>query len=120
MSTNTAIRTPFSIKRKAITSMSEAGHTKSGGWMVFDRPNEEPPNWKLEKGERILWCPWCGAWAIYKKVHGDDAWRCQSYCGWANTNDYYVRQANKIWFEEVPLGELKKLDIPRPGVRRGR
>jgi len=111
---SSVVRTPIKIQRKPITMLSKAGHIKSGGWMVFNRPKEEPPSWKLEKNERVLWCPWCGEWSIYRKPFGEDKWRCTGYCGWANTNEYYVRQANKIWFEDVPLSELKKLSIPQP------
>jgi hypothetical protein len=113
-----AVRSPIQIKRKPITFLSRAGHQKSGGWMVFNRPDEEPPKYKLKSSERVLWCPWCAEWAIFKKPYGDDKWSCQGYCGWANTNEYYVRHANKIWFEEVPLDALKKLDIPKPNGRR--
>ncbi|MMZ68018.1 hypothetical protein D3C80_1433460 [compost metagenome] len=85
---------------------------------MWSLPDEEPPNWKLEKNERVLWCPWCGEWAVYKKVYGDDVFRCQGYCGWANTGEYYVRHINKIWYEDIPLGDLRKLEIPRPRGKR--
>lgn len=110
------VRTPVKIKRKPIFIISKTGAKKSGGWYVFGRPTETPPDWDTTKSQRILWCPYCGEWRIYNKRVESDVSQC-SHC-FANTSEYYVRHYNKIWFEDVPLAELKKLDIPRPSGRK--
>lgn len=110
-------RTPVKIKRTPITYITDNNLPLSGGWFVWSRPNVEPPKYKIKANQRVLWCPWCGEWTIYNKAWGEDKWRCQGYCGWANTEEYYVRHINKIWYEDITAEAIRKLDIPRP---RGR
>lgn len=108
-------RTPIQVRRKPITLLSKAGHKKSGGWYVFAKPSEQPPEWDLGKDERVLWCPWCGEWRIY---HREDLGRDHcSHC-FAHTEEYYVRDANKIWYEGITSDELRKLNVPRPNGRK--
>lgn len=108
-------RTPVKVKRKPITMLSKAGHRKYGGWMVFDRPiDQQPPNWRTKGDERVLWCPWCGEWSIFKRRFDErDVWNCQGVCGWANTKEFYVRTANRLWWEDVPLKEMQKITRSR-------
>lgn len=113
-------RKPIKIKRTPVTFLKQYPLHYSGGWFISHNPVGEAPDWKVEKDERILWCPWCGEWAIFKKRWGESRWTCQGYCGWANTDEYHVKTSNKIWWEDVPLEELRKLNIPKPRtVRRG-
>jgi hypothetical protein len=112
------MRTPIKITRVPVTYVTENNVPKSGGWVIWPKPDEEAPNWKLKNNERVLWCPWCGEWSIYKKTIGDPAFYCKGYCGWANTNEYYVKHINKLWYEDIPLEELRKMEIPRPKGRR--
>jgi hypothetical protein len=112
----TIVRTPVVIKRKPITIISKTGMKKTSGWYVFNRPTEAPPEASLNKSQRILWCPYCGEWRVFTKREDTGSSKCS--CCFSNTNEYYVRHYNKIWFEDVPLAELKKLDIPRPNGRK--
>lgn len=103
-------RTPIKINRVPIKVLSSVGHHKTGGWMVFNRPPENPPNLRTKKNERVLWCPWCGEWTVYKsRANERDVQQCQGSCGWANTNDFYVKMANKLWWDGVPLEQIKKV-----------
>jgi hypothetical protein len=114
------VRTPIKVKRKAITVASDHGHNK-GGWFAFPKPDEEPPSFgRLKASQRVLWCPYCNDWTVFDKNHSkySDQHSCTGVCGWANTGDFYVKTVNKIWFEDVPLSELKKIDIPRPSKGR--
>jgi len=114
-------REPIKVQRRPVTVLTDNGY-KMGGWYAFHKPaGEEPPQWELGKGERILWCPYCGDWSIFSKDYSPDSsavWRCRGVCGWANTNDYHVRDKNSIWWEGVPLSEIRKLEIPKPTGRR--
>lgn len=109
-------RVPIVIQRKPILLISKQGHKKSGGWYVFDKPkNEEPPPTDLRKNQRVLWCPYCGQWRVFTRRSEGDRSDC-SDC-FAHTDEYYVRHTNRIWYEDVPLEELRKLHIPRPTGR---
>jgi hypothetical protein len=113
------IRTPVKVKRKPITVLSKNGWNR-GGWFPFPKPDEEPPVLKkrMASSERVLWCPYCDEWSIFKRPSSGGKHYCQGVCGWSNTEDFYVKTYNKIWFEDVPLSELKKIDIPRPSKGR--
>ena len=93
------IREPIKVNRKAITVARDAGW-HLGGWVKFRRPNEKPPRVKLGKGERVLWCPYCGAWSVFTADIGEtDRWICLGYCGGFGTRDFYTRTYNDLWFE---------------------
>lgn len=114
------VRTPVRVKRKAITVAKESGWSL-GNWFAFPKPDEEPPNLgRLKKSQRVLWCPWCDEWTVFDKARADnsDTWKCTGICGWANTGEFYVKTYNKIWFEDVPLAELRKMSIPAPSKGR--
>lgn len=114
------VRTPIKIKRKPITVARDNGWNK-GGWFAFPKPDENPPNLgRLKASQRVLWCPWCDEWTIYDKKVSDvsDTWKCTGICGFANTSEYYVKTVNNLWFEDVPLGQLKNISIPAPAKGR--
>ena len=120
MEQSSVVRTPVRVKRKAITVASKNGINK-GGWFAFPRPDEEPPSFgRLKQSQRILWCPYCDEWTIFEKGKSiySDSHVCTGVCGWANTNDFHVKTVNKIWFEDVPLSELRKMSIPQPSKGR--
>jgi hypothetical protein len=110
-------RKAIKVTRKAITVATENGWYL-GKWYAMPKPkDEQPPNWKIKSSERILWCPWCMDWSIYKKV-GTDRWECRGICGWGNTDEWYVQTYNKIWWEDVPLEKMKNISIPAPAKRK--
>lgn len=89
-------RTPIKlgIKRKAITIFTDNGMS-IGGWFAFPRPDYEPQRVRLKNSERQLWCPYCGQYTVFKKR--DDRFFCQGSCGWANTEEFYVKYNNSLW-----------------------
>lgn len=92
-------RVPVKIKRRPITAITEAGMT-TGLWYAMPKPlNEEPPNWRLKKNQRILWCPWCASWAIYQRTAAGNRWNCTGVCGWGNTDEFHVKTKNSLWGE---------------------
>lgn len=88
------------IVRKSIRVLEKYGFNY-GGWMHFPKPEgakKPQPQRKLKNNEKILWCPWCGEWSIYKRSATDMAkWECQGWCGWGNTDEYYVKKFNNLW-----------------------
>jgi len=113
-------RKPIKVVRKPITVATENNYSL-GNWFPFPKPDEEPPYMgKLKKSQRVLWCPWCGEWQIFDRSMNEtsDAWKCTGYCGWGNSNEYYTRYYNNLWFEDVPMDKLKKLVIPAPAKKR--
>jgi hypothetical protein len=112
-------RVPVKVKRKPVTAASKNGRFL-GGWYAFPKPNEaEPYLGKLRRSQRVLWCPYCDGWTVFDKNNPEyDGWKCTGVCGWANTNEYYVKYYNKLWYEDVPLGALKNLSIPAPAKGR--
>jgi hypothetical protein len=109
-------RTPIRVKRRPVTYFTD-NKIMNGKWCPFPRPDEEPPRWKLKNDERILWCPWCANWSIYKRDYSD-RFKCMGICGWGNTDEFYVKTYNEIWWESVPIEELRKISIPAPSKRR--
>ena len=119
------VRTPIKVKRKAITKLSKAGNIKSGGWFIFNKPKDSlAPKYKIPKNGsyKVLWCPYCAEWTLFKNNRENDRYECQGYCGWAHTDEYDVKTANSIWWDGVSLAEIKKLDlaVTRPIARRAR
>lgn len=110
----TVERKSVKVKRKAVTDISRAGYKKTGGWYYFGIPTHiKPPNpkeFQLSKTERILFCPYCMDWTVYRRFQDDmSVWRCQGICRWANTNDFWVKKVNKISWEDVPLSAIKAM-----------
>jgi hypothetical protein len=113
-------RAPIKVKRKPITFFTER-NVSNGGWYAFPKPEEEPPRYKLKKNQRILWCPWCGDWTIYKKIPHEDRHQCTGFCGFAHTDEWYVKTYNQIWFENIPANVISGMSIPAPARgRKGR
>ena len=110
------IRTPVHVQRQPVTLLTEQGHKKSGGWFVFAKPDEQAPTGELKKSQRILWCTYCADWRVFTKRTEGDRYGCS--CCWAHTDDFYIKTANKLWYEDIPLEVLRKIDIPRPNGRR--
>lgn len=99
MCTNEPTRSPIKVRRKAITVARDNGFFL-GGWVKFPRPDEEPPRVKLAKCEKLLWCPYCGAWSIFTADVGEtDRWICLGYCGGIGTRDFYTRKYNDLWWD---------------------
>ena len=109
------------VVRKPITVLSENG-CHYGNWYPFNKPEgSEPPFLgRLTASQRVLWCPWCDSWNIFDKklATNSDSYRCTGPCGWANTDEYYVKTYNGLWFENIPLDELRKMHIPGPSKGR--
>lgn len=82
------------IKRKPVTVFTDLGMS-IGGWFAFPRPMREPQPIRLKNTERQLWCPYCNNFTIYKKM--DDRYFCQGVCGWANSEEFYVKFHNSLW-----------------------
>ncbi len=113
-------RTPIKVKRKPITIISDMGQSR-GGWFAFPKPDEEAPSLgRLKKSQRVLWCPWCDEWRIFDKNISptSDAWHCTGSCRWGNTVEFYTKTYNNLWFEDIPLNDLKKMSIPAPSKGR--
>lgn len=110
------VRIPIKVKRKPVTILTENGFS-TGGWFAFPRPRMEPSPPKLKNGQRQLWCPYCREWTIFKKTEVD-RWYCSGVCGWANTNCFYVKTYNGLWYEDVPTSQLAKMSIPGPTKRK--
>lgn len=111
-------REPIKVNREPITYYTD-NNIYGGGWYAFPKPDERAPHIrKLKSRERILWCPWCGEWTIYSKVKREDRWECTGICQWANTQEWYVKTYNDLWFEDVPLRELKKMSMPVSSKKR--
>lgn len=87
-------RVPIAVKRKPITIFTELGMS-IGQWFAFPRPEELPVRVKLKSSERQLWCPYCRNYTVFKKV--DDRYMCSGVCGWANTEEFYVKFHNDLW-----------------------
>ena len=99
-------RQAVKVQRTPITMFSKEGHT----CVVFDKPDETPPKIKVNKGDRVLWCPWCGKWTVYSpRVNERDVLQCTGGCGWANTKEFHVKTINNLWWEDVPLKAIKAL-----------
>jgi len=91
-------RVPIKVKRTPITVATDNGW-HLGKWFAFPKPDEDPPYMRAGKG-RVLWCPWCGEWSIYtKSTQATDRWACTGRCGWGNTDEWYVRTYNNLWYE---------------------
>lgn len=103
------IRTPIKVKRKSIDALSKKGYKRGGGWFAFNRPDgEKPPRFRsMDKSDRVLFCPYCADWHIFTK--DIDIFRCTGACGWGHTGDFYVKCANDIWWENVPLASKRKI-----------
>ena len=97
-------RVPIKFKRKSVTIFTELGWA-IGQWFAFPKPDEDPPSIKTKKGERVLWCPYCAEWTVFKK--SDDRETCQGVCGWASTNDFYVKTYNNLWYEDASIRSLR-------------
>jgi len=100
-------RHPIKVIRIPI---SEPNILISGGWAVFPISGDRPKI-KINEDEKLLWCPYCGKWSIFKKVPEDhDMYRCTGKCGWSSTKDYYVKKFNNLWWDGIPLNSIKKLN----------
>lgn len=97
------------MKRTPITMITQSGRSY-GGWMHFEKGTSKPPQHlfdvtkKLNKKSsggfraRVLWCPYCGEWTVYRIDPTDrTVWKCTGWCGWANSNDYYVSKQNHLF-----------------------
>lgn len=94
------MRTPIKIQRAAISILSDMGYKKFGGYMLFKKPSENPPIIKTASDEKVLWCPYCGEWAVFKRREDERSVSdCLGPCGWVNTKDFYVRTANNLWWD---------------------
>lgn len=108
------IRVPIQVNRRPITFLQEQGYTKSGGYFVFNLPDEKKPSLRAVQGhndngfEKILWCPYCGEWTVFeqeyeiennskKHARGSRKYSCQGSCHWAHTEDYWVVKINNLW-----------------------
>jgi hypothetical protein len=119
------VRKSIKIKRKPITMLSKQGYTKSGGWMTFNRPSSTPPKYVVPKGHRLLFCPYCMEWQLFKfsRDHVEEGrYECQGWCKGAHSEMYHVKQANDLWFEGIPLNDIRKMDLSilRPTSARRR
>jgi hypothetical protein len=101
---------PIKFKRNPVTIFTELGWT-IGQWFAFPRPDENPPSIKTKKGERVLWCPYCAEWTIFKRR--EDRELCQGICGWANTNDFYVKAYNSLWHEDASIRVLRNSPVSK-------
>lgn len=92
-------RKTISIKRKPITVLTKNGRSY-GGWAHFSKKDADPKpsNIRLKPSETVLFCPYCGAWTIFKRLRDDQyTWKCTGWCGWSNTNDFYVKKENNMF-----------------------
>jgi hypothetical protein len=106
MDTSRITRVSVRITRKPITIITNAGYSY-GGWMHFPIQGDKP-HYRLHNGERVLWCPYCAEWTIFKKRADDlDTWKCTGWCGWGNTNDYYVKKMNDLFGDRSSFGKKK-------------
>lgn len=91
-------RVPIKIKRVPITAFSDRGYF-IGGWYAFPKPDEPKPFIRrLKKNEKVLWCPWCGGWEVFRKGRDEDRHFCTGICGWGNDNEFYVKTYNDLWW----------------------
>lgn len=88
-------RTPIKVTRKPITTATELGRFM-GGWFPFPIPNEGTPFIKTRGKDRVLWCPYCGAWTVFSIDNETGAETCTAMCG-VSTNDFYTRKFNKLF-----------------------
>ena len=91
-------RSSVRIIRAPITVGTDNG-VSYGGWAHFSVKDADPKptGVKLKRNERILFCPYCGAWTVFKTPSDDQyTWKCTGWCKWSNTNDYYVRKENGL------------------------
>lgn len=109
-------RQPIAVKRRPVTYFKD-NKIMNGKWCPFPKPDEEQPIWKIKSNERILWCPWCANWSIYRRDYSDRFF-CTGVCGWGNTDEFYVKSYNEIWWESVSLEEMKKISVPAPSKRK--
>jgi len=110
-------RNPIGIKRKPITLLSKLGHSKVGGYYIFNKPKgQEAPRWKIKSSNRILWCPWCGEWRVFIPRTGEsDTWFC-SVDKWAHTKEFHVSRTNGLMWEGLSVAKVKELSkfaVPR-------
>lgn len=105
-------RTPFHVCRKPITCLTDSGAPRVSGMFIFANPNGRPSlaeavTRRITKC-RLLWCPYCGSWEkYYQDSEERDVWRCIS-CN-TTSRDFYVKQENNTWWDNVPFAEVKKL-----------
>lgn len=101
-------RVPIKVERKPITVAKDNGW-HIGGWFPFPKPDERPPYVRTRKNERVLWCPYCGAWSIFVADAGEPGrYECTGYCAGFGTRDFYTRTYNNLWFEGGTSNPIKK------------
>lgn len=103
-------RKPVRITRKAITILRDNG-CSYGGWAHFTKEDADPKpsGIRFKTTERVLFCPYCGEWTIYRRLPDDQyTWKCTGWCGWANTNDFYVKKENGLWGSVSSTGKRSK------------
>lgn len=88
-------RVPIKVPRKPITVVSDNGYN-SGGWAAIPPYKQEPFDVKLRRGQKLYWCPWCGAWNVYQAKPDGQSY-CTGWCGWGNTAEFYTRTYNNLW-----------------------
>lgn len=90
------------VVRTPITVASDNGKS-IGSWFPFpvDESKQKPKVTGLDSNTKLLWCPYCKEWTIFKRNYNStqEGLICTGVCGWANTNDFYVRKYNKSWGE---------------------
>lgn len=102
------IKESVNITRDPITIITESG-ANFGKWMHFP-PTGEKPNLKIDKDtQQILWCPYCNSYEVFNK-RLDGEYECSGVCGWSNTNDYWVRNYNKLWHSGMTESQVSKLN----------
>lgn len=88
------------IVRTPITIASERG-VSFGKWFPFpvDENKQKPKVRGLDSTVKLLWCPYCNEWTIFRRDYGaaQEGLMCTGVCGWSHTNDFYVRQYNHLW-----------------------
>lgn len=88
-------RTPIAVNRVPVTVISDAGWSM-GGWYPFPKPDEKTPFIKTRGKDRVLWCPYCGAWTVFASDSETGAETCTAMCK-VSTNDYYTRRYNGLF-----------------------
>lgn len=88
------------VTRTPITVATDNG-VSLGKWFPFpiDESVEKPTVRGLNSDNMLLWCPYCKAWHVFKRRYNSsqEGLVCTGQCGWANTNDFYVRKYNRMW-----------------------
>lgn len=89
-------RTPIKVNRVPVTYFTDNGMA-IGKWFAFPPPERDsiPFIRRLSKREKVLWCPYCAEWTVFSK--SDEYEICTGVCGWATSNDFYVKTYNNIW-----------------------